>query len=147
MQPIIITPAELLKICLVVSFQKPEVEGHELVIPSLKEEEENYIRYSDNYDAPTDMENSEKTQRSQKGKTPKAKPPLPSMDELRDLAKRLQDAMDASTIARKGQKVIHGHRLRLQLEKHLDKKTYLFTLTLAEKNGVGLPRQRSALRR
>ncbi len=63
------------------------------------------MRYSDNYDQPDDMGTTEKTQRSQRNELPKLKAPLPSMDELKELAKRLQDAMDANTAARKGQKV------------------------------------------
>ncbi len=95
-------------------FQDPEVEGRDLKIPSVEQEIEHYANKSQKCEE-EDMESSNKSQRSGKNDKNTAGKPLPDLAALVDLSKRIDTAMKACIVARKGQKVRYHLKPTLKL--------------------------------
>ncbi len=87
------------------------VEGKELKIPTIEQELEHYASQSTKCHE-NEMDSSNKSQRSSKNDKNNTATPLPDLDTLIDLSKRIKTARMACTVARKGQKVRVDHFLR-----------------------------------
>ncbi len=86
------------------SIQDPDSEGRELLIPTIEQELEHYANKSQKCEE-EDMDSSNKSQRSGKNDKNGSGKPLPDLAALVDLSKRINEAMKACSVARKGQKV------------------------------------------
>ena len=81
------------------------MEGKPLYIPTVEEELAEYAGKNGFRPGGKKMSETPKTQRNMNVPFLKKKPPLPSLEILKNLSERLEAARDASVQARKGQKV------------------------------------------
>ncbi len=90
-------------------------------MPKLSQEMASYAKHSERFDHAGEMNDADKSQKNRgsqdEDEEEKLSTPLPDLDQLHQLSKRLKLAIDASVLARKKQKVCYLLKRRRKPEK------------------------------